>query len=130
MHRFTRQTLVLSFLFVGLFSAILGGVIALALFREDPQVVVREVRVEVEPSEPPLSPSRENVLLLAERYVEIAGVEEDWTVSLVEEIGAMVCNDGYSGAQVMQEIGPDIGVNQIDLDAFVKEVSATCPDAT
>ena len=118
--------MIVGFLVVAVTSAILGGIIALALFKPDPEVVVREVLVE--PSEPLLRPSPPDFDRLVERYIEIAGTEDEWTASLIDEIAPSVCNDGHSGAQIMEDLGRDIDLDQDQLDAFVEEVRVTCPE--
>lgn len=130
MERLIRQNLLLSFLTIALTSAILGGVIALAFFRADPVIQEVFVEVEAEPSlEPPLSPSRENLGVLTDRYIELSGGEEEWTASLVEETGAAVCDSDLTGADVMSEFGVDIELDQTTLDEFVDEVRLTCPNS-
>jgi len=126
----SRQTMIAGFVGVAVLSAILGGLLALALFQPAPEI--REVLVEVEPTEPiepPLTPDQEDLDRLVERYIDLSGTEEDWTVSLVEEIGAAVCDGGLSGVEVKQELGlfGELEIEQAQLDVFVDEVRVTCP---
>lgn len=126
MEKWLRENLILSFALVGLVAAIVGGVVALTFFKPDP--VIQEVVVEVEQAEPPLTPSPESLAVLTERYVELAGSNDEWSASLVEEIGAAVCDGGYTGTQVMAEFGIDIDLAQAELDEFVREVRSECPE--
>ena len=127
MGGFSRQAVIAGFILVAVSSAIVGAIVALAFFKPDPEIIVERVEVEVEPSEPPLAPDQEDLDRLVERYIDISGSEEDWTTSLVEEIGAAVCDGGLSGPAVMQELGLFDDIEQVALNTFVSEVEATCP---
>ncbi len=114
--------MVLSFI-----SALGGSLLALSI--DNPEVVVTERVVEVEPSPalPELAPGdREAMVAL---YVDMAGEDDQWTEAVVDEIISQVCGGTPSPAAVFDNFAPgDISLTPDEFEVFIEQVRAVCPD--
>ena len=116
---------VLSFL-----SALGGALLALSL--DEPEIVETEYVVEVPQPDPVIEPTEEALDTLTQRYVELGGRDDEWTRSLVHEIGGHVCESetNPSVADLLDSgLGSDISLAEEDLELFLQEVRAACPEA-
>lgn len=110
------------------FMAALGGAL-LALRLHEPDVIVTQRVVEVSSAERVAEPSEADLASLAVLYSEITGENEDWTFGLVDEIAGMVCEGERSATTIIESgLGPDISMQTDELQQFVDEVLAVCPE--
>lgn len=105
-------------------SAVGGSLLALAI--DQPDVLVTERVVEVEPSEPSRLPPPEDLDKLRVSYIERTGQEDEWTAVLVEELSGAICDGGLSADGLLDHLGPDIVLESPELDDFVNEVRSVC----
>lgn len=110
------------------FLASVGGSL-LALRLDNPEIVVTERVVEFAPTRGPPVLAQDDLEALSVLYAEMTGEDEDSTLSLVHEIGGMVCEGTPSASAVLEGFGSnDISMNPDDFETFVEQVRAVCPD--
>ncbi|MEZ5375382.1 MAG: hypothetical protein R2733_02655 [Acidimicrobiales bacterium] len=105
-------------------SALGGALVALAI--DEPDVVVAERVVEVAPPTPSQKPLPGDLERLASMLIDAAGTSAEVAPALVDEIGIMVCDFGYTPEQVGDTFVRDITMSREDIEVFVAEVLSSC----
>ncbi len=89
-------------------------------------MVVTQQVVEVPATAPSKAPSAGDLERLTARFIDAGGSDPDTAPALVSELGAVVCDDGYSAEQIAEVFARDLTMSDDALAAFVAEIQAAC----